>query len=145
MCTLDRPAEFLGLNSTLPPKYGAILQKILSIDHSNDFAHCQSCLADLWTYPLLFFASLSRLFFLHFPDHIYIHYYIYMRVGPDLVFLAGCRMFFKENAGCAPDAGYPATAGRIIRHAGYPAKWKIRPDDPALPDIRPNPNFYTRK
>ena len=48
MCTLDRPAEFLGLNSTLPSKMGAILQKILSIDHSNDFAHCQSCLADLW-------------------------------------------------------------------------------------------------
>ena len=43
--------------------------------------------------------------------------------------------FFIQNP-----AGYPATAGRIIRHAGYPAKWKIRPDNPALPDIRPNPN-----
>ena len=40
-----------------------------------------------------------------------------------------------------PDAGYPATVGRIIRHAGYPAKLKIRPDNPALPDIRPDPNF----
>ena len=38
-------------------------------------------------------------------------------------------------------AGYPASAGRIIRHAGYPAKGKIRPDNPALPDIRPNPNL----
>ena len=60
-------------------------------------------------------------------------------------------MFFTENAGCRisgncrkpdirqlPDAGYPATAGWRI--AGFFAgKWKIRPDNPALRDIRPNP------
>jgi hypothetical protein len=29
-------------------------------------------------------------------------------------------------------------------YAGYPAKGKIRPDNPALPDIRSNPsNFFT--
>ena len=42
-----------------------------------------------------------------------------------------------EVAGYPATAWYPATVGRIILHAGYPAKLKIRPDNPALPDIRP--------
>ena len=43
---------------------------------------------------------------------------IISRVGPDLVFLAGCRMFFKENAGCR-------ISGRISGKCRMP---DIRPD-----------------
>ena len=56
------------------------------------------------------------------------------RVGPDLVFLAGCRI-----------------SGRIIRHAlldvqdnaAFSSRIQdMRPGNPALPDIRPNPSHF---
>jgi len=46
------------------------------------------------------------------------------RVGPDLFFLPDAVCFSKKMPDIRqlPDAGYPVTAGRIIRNAGYPAK-----------------------
>ena len=63
------------------------------------------------------------------------------RVGPDLIFLSGCRI----SAACRirPDMpdNRPDNPAKFKMRPDNPAKFKIRPDNPALPDIRPNPSY----
>ena len=78
----------------------------------------------------------------HFKAWKIVWFFIQNPAGlPDIRQLpdAGCRMFFIKYAGCRISGDRRPDN----QHAGYPAKWKIRPDNPALPDIRPNPKNYT--